>query len=106
MNDPQVLFLDEPTTGLDPHARRNLWTLVRDIQAKGKTIVLTTHYMEEAEALCDRVAVMDRGKIIALDTPDNLIARYAPLPAETVVRGTLENVFLSLTGRELQDGGP
>lgn len=78
VNDPQALFLDEPTTGLDPQARRNLWDLVKKIKEKGKTIVLTTHYMEEAEVLCDRVAIMDKGKIIALDSPVNLINRFAP----------------------------
>ncbi len=73
INDPDVLFLDELTTGLDPQARRNTWKLIENIRKKGKTIFLTTHYMEEAERLCDRVAIMDHGKIIALDTPDNLI---------------------------------
>jgi ABC-2 type transport system ATP-binding protein len=73
VNDPKVLFLDEPTTGLDPQARRNLWDLIRDIQQRGKTIVLTTHYMEEAEVLCDRVAIMDHAKIIALDSPKELL---------------------------------
>ena len=72
VNDPAVIFLDEPTTGLDPQARRNLWDVIRAVQAGGKTVVLTTHYMEEAEILCDRVAVMDHGKIIACDTPRNL----------------------------------
>jgi ABC-2 type transport system ATP-binding protein len=74
VNDPVVVFLDEPTTGLDPQARRNLWDLIRDIRQQGTTIVLTTHYMEEAELLCDRVAVMDHGRIILCDTPANLIA--------------------------------
>ena len=73
INNPDVLFLDELTTGLDPQARRNTWKLIENIRKKGKTIFLTTHYMEEAERLCDRVAIMDHGKIIALDTPDNLI---------------------------------
>ncbi|MGH9174014.1 MAG: ATP-binding cassette domain-containing protein, partial [Vicinamibacterales bacterium] len=73
VNDPVILFLDEPTTGLDPQARRNLWDLVRQLRDSGKTIVLTTHYMEEAEFLCDRVAVMDHGKIIACDTPRALV---------------------------------
>jgi ABC-2 type transport system ATP-binding protein len=73
VNDPKVIFLDEPTTGLDPQARHHLWDLIRQINLQGKTIVLTTHYMEEAELLCQRVAVMDYGKIIALDTPANLI---------------------------------
>ena len=73
VNDPEVLFLDEPTTGLDPQARRNLWEVVRDLRNAGTTIVLTSHYMEEAEELCDRVAVMDHGKIIACDTPLALV---------------------------------
>lgn len=73
VNDPKVLFLDEPTTGLDPQARRNMWDLISQINSRGKTIVLTTHYMEEAEVLCNRVAVMDHAKIIALDTPMNLL---------------------------------
>ncbi|TAN57660.1 ABC transporter ATP-binding protein [Patescibacteria group bacterium] len=160
VNDPKVLFLDEPTTGLDPQARHNLWDLVKKIKAKGKTIVLTTHYMEEAQILCDRLAIMDHGKIIALDTPDNLVNKYAPIshiiiktdqplpdeelkniphvqsissendfydfwvsnPEEVLLRlvefaksrgikilslrverSTLEDVFLSLTGRELRD---
>ena len=75
VNDPQVLFLDEPTTGLDPQARRNLWELVRLIKAKGKTVVLTTHYMDEAEVLCDRVAIMDHAKIVALDTTEQLLIK-------------------------------
>src|SRR4029078_1705893 len=74
VNDPRVVFLDEPTTGLDPGARRELWQMIRDIRADGTTVVLTTHYMEEAEVLCDRVAVMDRGRVIACDTPAALIA--------------------------------
>jgi ABC-2 type transport system ATP-binding protein len=74
VNKPQVVFLDEPTTGLDPQARRNLWDLVRQINAEGRTVVLTTHYMEEAETLCDRIAIMDHGEILALDSPRGLIA--------------------------------
>jgi ABC-2 type transport system ATP-binding protein len=74
VNDPEVVFLDEPTTGLDPQARRNLWAVVENLREKGKTIILTTHYMEEAETLCSRVGIIDHGKIIALDTPRNLIA--------------------------------
>lgn len=73
INDPELIFLDEPTTGLDPQARRAVWDLIQDIRNRGKTIFLTTHYMEEAERLCDRVAIVDHGKIIALDTPGNLI---------------------------------
>jgi ABC-2 type transport system ATP-binding protein len=75
VNNPEVLFLDEPTTGLDPQSRRNVWDIVEKLREQGKTIVLTTHYMEEAEKLCDRVGIMDHGKIIALDTPQDLIAR-------------------------------
>ena len=74
VNDPEVLFLDEPTTGLDPQARRNVWAIITNLRKKGKTIILTTHYMEEAEQLCQRVGIIDHGKIIALDTPSNLIA--------------------------------
>lgn len=77
VNDPKVLFLDEPTTGLDPQARHHLWALIKKIKEKGKAIVITTHYMEEAELLCDRIAIMDQAKIIALDTPQNLINKYA-----------------------------
>ncbi len=73
VNDPEVLFLDEPTTGLDPQARRSLWDLISNIRAEDKTIILTTHYMDEAQNLCDRVAIMDSGRIVALDTPEKLI---------------------------------
>ena len=73
VNDPDIVFLDEPTTGLDPQIRRSLWELIREVNKKGKTIILTTHYMEEAEELCDRIAIMDQGKIIAMDTPAKLI---------------------------------
>ncbi len=75
INDPKILFLDEPTTGLDPHSRRIIWEVIKNINKNDKTIVLTTHYMEEAEELCDRVAIMDKGQIIALDTPQNLIKK-------------------------------
>ena len=76
VNDPLVVFLDEPTTGLDPQARRSLWALVHGLRERGKTIVLTTHAMEEAEALCDRVAIMEGGRIVAIDTPARLVARH------------------------------
>lgn len=76
VNDPEIAFLDEPTTGLDPQARRGLWSVIESMRSRGKTIFLTTHYMEEAERLCDRVAIIDHGKIIALDTPQNLIRKY------------------------------
>ena len=84
VNDPEVVFLDEPTTGLDPQARRNLWELVQSMNEAGRTIVLTTHYMEEAEFLCDRIAIMDRGKIVALDTPLNLV-RSLPVPYQVKI---------------------
>lgn len=155
VNDPDLVFLDEPTTGLDPQARLNIWDVVQGIRGRGKTVVLTTHYMEEAERLCDRVAVIDHGKIVALDTPQNLILQHAPgtriefetsqdvdpsklreisgvdkvevdgrvhiatRTPETVLRallsdpghrvgdlrvhqGTLEDVFIALTGRSLR----
>ncbi len=72
VNDPEVIYLDEPTTGLDPQARHNIWSIVEKLRERGKTVVMTTHYMEEAEHLCHRLAIIDRGKIIAMDTPDNL----------------------------------
>ena len=106
VNDPQVLFLDEPTTGLDPQARRHLWDLIQKIRDTGKTIVLTTHYMDEAEILCDRVAIIDKGKIIALDTPDNLINNLLTkgFKKEQVKKlANLEDVFLDLTGRSLRE---
>ena len=106
VNDPVVLFLDEPTTGLDPQARRQLWELVRTIQKSGATIVLTTHYMEEAEELCDRIAVVENGEIIALDTPDALIDQLLATgfkPERRIREATLDDVFLNLTGRDLRD---
>jgi ABC-2 type transport system ATP-binding protein len=106
VNDPKVLFLDEPTTGLDPQARRHLWDLVQKIKAKGKTIILTTHYMDEAEVLCDRIAIMDHGKIIELDTPQALIQKLLATGfSKEVVRqqANLEDVFLHFTGHALRD---
>ena len=106
VNDPVVLFLDEPTTGLDPQARRQVWALVQKISANGATIMLTTHYMEEAEELCDRVAVVEEGKIIALDTPDNLIDQLLETgfrPEKRVREATLDDVFLNLTGHDLRE---
>jgi ABC-2 type transport system ATP-binding protein len=97
VNDPRVVFLDEPTTGLDPGARRDLWQMIRGIRADGTTVVLTTHYMEEAEVLCDRVAVMDRGRVIACDTPGALIAS---LGIEATVRARITGGSLELV--ELQ----
>ena len=103
VNDPKVLFLDEPTTGLDPQAKRNLWDLVLELNKAGKTIVLTTHNMEEAESLCERIAIMDHGKVVAEDTPQNLILKHAPSPPEAPLHGNIEDVFLVLTGHELRD---
>lgn len=103
VNEPTVLFLDEPTTGLDPQAKRNLWELVKGLNRSGMTIVLTTHNMEEAEHLCDRVAIMDNGRIIAEDTPAQLIMQHAPEAPEARLHGNLEDVFLKLTGHALRD---
>lgn len=106
VHSPIVFFMDEPTTGLDPQARRNLWELIEKTQAKGVTIILTTHYMEEAEQLCDRVAIMDRGKIITLDTPKNLIKKLLKKgfkKPQHVEQANLEDVFIDLTGKELRD---
>jgi ABC-2 type transport system ATP-binding protein len=100
--DPDLLFLDEPTTGLDPQSRRQLWSLLVAFRARGGTILMTTHHMEEAEFLCDRVAVVDHGRIIALDAPQALIARLGE-PKVISHHGTLEDVFMSLTGRHLRD---
>ncbi|HEY5616717.1 MAG TPA: ABC transporter ATP-binding protein [Vicinamibacterales bacterium] len=99
---PDLLFLDEPTTGLDPQSRRQLWSILERFRADGGTTVLTTHYMDEAEALCDRVAVVDRGRIIALGTPGELIESLGA-PKIVTHRGTLEDVFMALTGRHLRD---
>ena len=103
VNDPKVLFLDEPTTGLDPQAKRNLWDLVRQLNENGMTIVLTTHNMEEAEFLCDRLAIMDHGKIIAEGDPQELILKHAPEPPVAPMHGNLEDVFLTLTGHDLRE---
>jgi len=106
VNRPQVLFLDEPTTGLDPQARRNLWDLIRDIQGRGTTVFLTTHYLDEAEILCDRVAIMEQGNIVALNPPrkliDDLLARGFTKPV-LQQKANLEDVFLDLTGHELRE---
>jgi ABC-2 type transport system ATP-binding protein len=106
INKPDIIFLDEPTTGLDPQARRNLWELVKDLRKGGITIVLTTHYMDEAQYLCDRVGIMDKGKIIAINSPDNLIDDLIKdgFKKEVKVKeANLEDVFIQLTGRELRD---
>ncbi|HEV8468434.1 MAG TPA: ABC transporter ATP-binding protein [Candidatus Limnocylindria bacterium] len=106
VNSPQILFLDEPTTGLDPQARRNLWDLIRGIRARGTTVFLTTHYLDEAEVLCDRVAIIDEGRLVALDSPRQLIAALLARGfVKPVVQqqANLEDVFLDLTGHELRD---
>ena len=106
VNDPVILFLDEPTTGLDPQVRRQVWALVKKIRDDGATIVLTTHYMEEAEELCDRIAVIESGEIIAIDTPNALIDQLLATgfkPEKRLREATLDDVFLNLTGRDLRD---
>lgn len=105
VHNPKVFFLDEPTTGLDPQARRNLWELIEEVRDRGISVILTTHYMDEAEILCDRVAVMDNGKIIALDTPQNLIKQLLAKgfkKKQHVEQANLEDVFIDLTGKELR----
>jgi ABC-2 type transport system ATP-binding protein len=107
VGNPQLLFLDEPTTGLDPQSRRQFWELIEKFQAEGRTIVITTHYMEEAERLCDRVAIVDHGKVIALGSPRDLVESVdvtnLPPPEPRKTSATLEDVFVSLTGRHLRD---
>jgi ABC-2 type transport system ATP-binding protein len=105
INHPKIIFLDEPTTGLDPQARRNLWELIKDIRSKGTTVIITTHYMDEAEVLCDRVAIIDSGKIIALNSPDKMIDELVATGFERpkeVKKANLEDVFIQLTGHELR----
>jgi ABC-2 type transport system ATP-binding protein len=100
--DPDLLFLDEPTTGLDPQSRRQLWQLLAQFRSRGGTILLTTHYMDEAETLCDRVAIMDHGRVMAEGSPRELIATLGA-PRVVTHQGTLEDVFVALTGRHLRD---
>ena len=104
VHSPKVFFLDEPTTGLDPQARRNLWKLIEEVRDRGISVILTTHYMDEAEILCDRIAIMDNGKIIALDTPKNLIKELLKKgfkKATKVEQANLEDVFIEMTGKGL-----
>lgn len=106
INNPKIIFLDEPTTGLDPQARRNLWDLIREIRSAGTTVIITTHYMDEAEQLCDRIAIIDEGKIIKLNSPDGMIDELIssgfekPKPAKGA---NLEDVFIHLTGKEMRE---
>lgn len=106
INKPRIIFLDEPTTGLDPQARRNLWELIRDIRRQGTTVIITTHYMDEAEFLCDRVAIMDEGRIVAIDSPgkmiDDLLERGFQRHRE-VKGANLEDVFIAMTGHGLRE---
>jgi ABC-2 type transport system ATP-binding protein len=95
VHDPEVAFLDEPTVGLDPQSRRATWGLIKDLKKRGRTVILTTHYIEEAEALSDRVGIIDHGKLIALDTPQTLMEEHG---AEN-----LEEVFIKLTGRKIRE---
>ena len=94
INNPELLVLDEPTTGLDPHSRHAVWDRLNHLKSRGTTLILTTHYMEEAQLLCDRVAIMDAGMIVAIDTPRRLMEQHG---------GNLEHVYLTLTGRSLAD---
>jgi ABC-2 type transport system ATP-binding protein len=102
INKPTIVFLDEPTTGLDPQARRNLWDLIKEIRDNGTTVIITTHYMDEAEVLCDRVAIIDSGVIIAIDTPNALIDELVATGFEKVKevkKANLEDVFIHRTGK-------
>jgi ABC-2 type transport system ATP-binding protein len=106
VHGPKVFFLDEPTTGLDPQARRHLWDLIKQVRDKGISVIMTTHYMDEAEMLCDRIAVMDAGRIVALDTPKNLIKNLLKkgfTKPQHVEQANLEDVFIDLTGKALRD---
>ena len=106
INKPKIIFLDEPTTGLDPQARRNLWDLIKGIQSRGTTVIITTHYMDEAERLCNRVAIIDAGKIIAMASPDKLIDDLVEAGFEKpreVKQANLEDVFIQLTGKHLRE---
>lgn len=106
INNPKIVFLDEPTTGLDPQARRNLWDLIQEIKSNGTTVIITTHYMDEAEQLCDRIAIMNEGKIIKLDSPDKMIDDLVATGFERpkqVKAANLEDVFIQLTGTELKE---
>lgn len=106
VHGPKVFFLDEPTTGLDPQARRHLWQLIQQVRQKGISVIMTTHYMDEAEMLCDRIAVMDNGRIVAIDTPKNLIKQLLDRgfkKKQYVEQANLEDVFIDLTGKDLRE---
>ena len=102
INQPKIIFLDEPTTGLDPQARRNLWDLIKEIRDNGTTVIITTHYMDEAEVLCDRVAIIDSGEIVVINTPNELIDELVASGFEKVKevkKANLEDVFIHKTGK-------
>ena len=105
-SNPEIIFFDEPTTGLDPQARRNLWDLIQEIRSNGTTVIITTHYMDEAEVLCDRVAIIDSGKIIGINAPNQLIDELVATGFEKVKevkKANLEDVFIHLTGKQLRE---
>lgn len=103
VNEPQLLFLDEPTTGLDPQARRAMWDVMRSLKQQGRTILLTTHYLEEAELLADKVAIMTKGKIIASGSPEELINTYGSPKRMVAVSDSLEDIFVKLVGENMED---
>jgi ABC-2 type transport system ATP-binding protein len=105
VNDPKLLFLDEPTTGLDAQARRAMWVVIRRLRSEGKTIFLTTHYLDEAQQLADHVAIMNKGKIIAMGTPQELIDEYGSGKKMVMVSDTLEDIFVKLVGGTMEDAG-
>ncbi|MBU2455095.1 MAG: ABC transporter ATP-binding protein, partial [Proteobacteria bacterium] len=100
LNDPDLVFLDEPSTGLDPQARKHIWEIIKNMNKKGKTIILTTHYMEEAQSLCDTIAIMDQGRIIEQGSPENLIDKHCK---DMDSPKNMESVFLKLTGKRLRE---
>jgi ABC-2 type transport system ATP-binding protein len=106
IHDPALVLLDEPTAGLDPQARRQLWNRIERIRQSGRSILLTTHSMEEAQAVCDRVAILDHGRILAVDTPAGLIEKHRDDPRVVAVahgQVTLDDVFIGLTGQDYRD---
>jgi ABC-2 type transport system ATP-binding protein len=105
VNNPELLFLDEPTTGLDPQARRAMWDVIRSLKQQGRTILLTTHYLEEAELLADKVAIMTKGKIIASGSPQQLIDTYGSPKRMVAVSDSLEDIFVKLVGSRMEDEG-
>jgi ABC-2 type transport system ATP-binding protein len=105
VNSPELLFLDEPTTGLDPQARRTMWAVIRSLKREGRSILLTTHYLEEAQLLADKVAIMNKGKIIAAGSPEELINKYGSGKRQVMVSDTLEDVFVKLVGAPIEDEG-